>query len=150
MVLRVAQALEGAGLEVQLVVRDTELAELGLPLLHEPPRPGFHPLQGLSAVLKSLEPGECAVVAPCDMPWLCVDSIHALLAGGAPAVASDGQRIHPLLCLVPGDWGPRVEEVLGRGGAARELFTEVRQVVLDSAQLVNINRIEDLKAVHSS
>ncbi len=146
MVRRVASALEGAGLDVQVVVRDTGLSELGLSLLHEPSRQGFHPLHGLHAALQSLEPDQYALIAPCDMPWLHPDGIRALLSTGAPSVASDGQRIQPLLCLVPATWTERVEETLLRGGAASELFSGVQQVVMDPAQLTNINCLEDLSA----
>ncbi|MEE2750986.1 MAG: NTP transferase domain-containing protein [Myxococcota bacterium] len=147
MALRVVRALEGAGLDVQLVVRNRDLAELGPSLLHEPPSPGHHPLQGVHAALQSLEPGECGFFAPCDMPWLRSDGVRALLAARAPAVASDGKRIHPLLCQVPWEWRARVEEALRQGGAVRELFSGVTQVVLEPAQLANINRVEDLKSV---
>ena len=144
MVLWVVRALEGAGLDVQVVVRDTLLAGLGLNLLQEPGVEGFHPLHGLQAALRSLEPDEYALLAPCDVPALRTEAVEALLAVGGPAVAFDGECLHPLLCLVPAAWLQPVEELLRQGGAVKELFTGVSRVLIEPDQLKNVNRVEDL------
>jgi molybdopterin-guanine dinucleotide biosynthesis protein A len=144
MVLCVAEALLGAGLEVRLVVRDGRGFETGMPVIEEAPRQGFHPLHGLVTALKSLEPNECALIAPCDMPYLRSEGIEALLSAGAPAVAFDGTQIHPLLALVPANWIEHVEKILQREGAAVEVFDDVPRVAISADQLVNVNRPEDL------
>lgn len=144
MAVSVAQALMEAGLDVQLVLRKGKFSELELPVLYEPSMQGFHPLHGMLWALKSLKENECALIAPCDMPYLRTEGIQALLTAGAPAVAFDGERVHPLLALVPSSWTERVEEVLQRGGAALEVFEHAPRVLIPAGQLVNVNRPEDI------
>ena len=144
MVLWVVRALEGAGLDVQVVVREPLLAELDLNLLQEPEMEGFHPLHGVQAALKSLGPDEYALLAPCDVPALQSEAVEALLAVGGPAVAFDGERLHPLVSLVPAAWLQTVEALLRRGGAVQDLFSGVSRVLIEPDQLRNVNRVEDL------
>ncbi len=97
------------GYPVQVVSRHREHAELlarrpGCSVLLEPP-PWNGPLQALARVLPSL-PGEPLLVLPVDMPRLQTAVLQQLIAASsrAPeqaAVAHDGQRLQPLLAVIP-------------------------------------------------
>jgi len=141
MACRTARALEEAGLETVLVVRDQGLQDLGIPLLLEPAHGhDLHPLCGVLAALESLTGGDSAVIVPCDVPSLVASSVQLLVGAGPPSVAVDHSgRWHPLLAHLPRGWASQVESVLERGGAAREAMAGAKPVRLPDAHLLNWN-----------
>ncbi len=139
MALRVARALGSGGLPVVLVARDDGLADLGVPVLVEPPGP-VHALSGVLAALEAVGPAGRALIAPCDLPWLTAEEVATLCAGDAPR-AAQGQ---PLLAWLPGAWAPRVRAWRDAGDPARRIAQDAVSVALDPAALANVNRLGDL------
>jgi len=97
------------GYPVQVLTRHSEHVELlanrpGCSVQLELP-PWNGPLQALAKVLSPM-PGEAMLVLPVDMPRLRTNVIQQLIAAWnrAPeqaAVAHDGQRLQPLLAVIP-------------------------------------------------
>lgn len=135
--LRVAGALRGAGLEVVVVARDRRLEALGLPVLLEPEAPTRHPLWGVAAAL-AVYPE--VLLAPCDLPALDVPTVRALLAAPAPAVAWDGERVHPLLGRYGAGLQARAAALAAEGGAARAFAEGAARVWVRAAAVGNLNR----------
>ncbi|HJN73054.1 MAG TPA: NTP transferase domain-containing protein [Myxococcota bacterium] len=136
MVLRVARAMQAAGLQVGIVAKDRRLDHLGLPVLVEPLEPR-HPALGVAV---ALELGE-AVFAPCDLPWIPPE---AFLALGPASVAFDG-HVHPLVARYPGSWAGRAREIAEGGHAAKKLADGAERVAMPTSWLRNINRPIDLE-----
>jgi molybdenum cofactor guanylyltransferase len=145
---RVARALVAGGVaEIALVGRsDQDLGRLGRRVVLDGAGSGSHPLVGVVAALVDAVPAD-AVVAPCDLPWLDGTAIAALIAGGPPAVAWDGTRVHPLLLFLPASVLPVVGAIVARGGSAHELAASFRRILVDPATVQNANRPEDLAPV---
>ncbi|WP_255477652.1 molybdenum cofactor guanylyltransferase [Synechococcus sp. A15-44] len=97
------------GYPVQVLSRHAAHAELlthrpGCSVVLEPP-PWNGPLKALARLLPS-RPGEALLVLPVDMPRLRTAVVQQLIAAWnrAPdqaAVAHDGQRLQPLLAVIP-------------------------------------------------
>jgi len=147
MVLHVAEALRAAKLDVTLIVRNQALAGLGLPLLEEPASEGFYPLRGLLLGLEVLEPEESAIFAPCDLPFIDSACVSSLAKATPPAVAFDGQRIHPLFGHFGADARARLLLHLEKQGSARAFAEAAERVVMPSQTLRNINHPADLDSV---
>ena len=147
MVLHVVEALQGAGLDVALVVRTPSLASLGLPLLQEPESEGFYPLRGILSGLDALEPGESAIFAPCDLPFIDSSSVLSLVETSSPAVASDGTRVHPLFAHYAASARDRLALLLEKQGSARSFAETAERVVMPVEILRNINHPDDLESV---
>ena len=148
------------GYPVQVLSRHREHAEVlelrpGCSVLLEPP-PWNGPLQALAKVLPPL-PGEALLVLPVDMPRLRTAVFHQLIAAWnrAPehaAVAHDGQRLQPLLAVIPSGSPFRscLDQHLQRGELrwmdwlARVPHQAVR---LPAEALVNANCPADLAAL---
>jgi len=144
MALWVAEAFQAAGLSVHLVVRDEKLRGLGLPLIVEPPSEGHYPLRGVLAGLETLGQGEAALFCPCDLPFLTEASVRRMADTVAPAVAFDGERVHPLfVSLGRGALGALREHIAGHGSAMG--FVEgAKRVSVPVGELRNVNRVGDL------
>ncbi len=140
MVLRVASALAASGLSVCVVARDDRLADLGVPILVEPPGP-VHPLSGVLAGLEAVGPGGSALFSPCDLPWLDSDSVLQLTSGDPPRVAQ-GQ---PLVAWLPGSWVEWVRTLRAAAAPARRLVSRAQEVELPDVALRNVNRVGDLR-----
>lgn len=144
MVMWVAEAIQAAGLSVSLVVRDESLRGLGLPLIVEPESMGRYPLRGVLAGLKTLDATESALFCPCDLPDLTAASVRRLVSTAAPAVAFDGERVHPLLgVLGAGAAGDLLRHIALRGSATA-FFEGAERVLVPVGELRNVNRVGDL------
>lgn len=146
MALRVARAMQAAGLSVTLVAPDDHLASLGLPILLEPSAGERHPLRGVVAALERCEADgvELAVLSPCDLPWARAEVYAALMAGEGARVAEAEARRQPLLAQLPAAWLPRARALLAEGAPARALVREATPVPLPALWLRNVNRPSDL------
>ena len=138
MALRVGRALSPCCASVHVVGRDPRLETL-LPWLEETPA-SFHPLHGVVTALAMLAPGETALIAPCDLPWLLPESARLLVAGAVPAVAAAEGRKQPLLVHLGRGSLDLAREILAREGGAWELVEEATAVDLPPEQLENLNR----------
>ncbi|MCA9489541.1 MAG: molybdenum cofactor guanylyltransferase [Myxococcales bacterium] len=113
-----------------------------LEVLLEPEAPDRHPLWGVAHALRSASTPLVAVV-PCDLPGLDAETWERLVAE-APAVASDGERIHPLVAVIPRSWADRAASLAADGAGARALVSACTEVVVPRGALVDRNRPEDL------
>ena len=148
------------GYPVQVLSRHPVHAELlahrpGCSVLLEPP-PWNGPLQALARLLPS-QPGEALLVLPVDMPRLRTAVVRQLIAAWnrAPeqaAVAHDGQRLQPLLAVIPSGSPFRscLDQQLQRGELRwMDWLTCVphQAVRLPEEALVNANCPADLAAL---
>lgn len=136
MVARVAGALAAAGLDVVIVARDLRLEGLGLPVLVEPDAPTRHPLWGLAAALAAYP---AVLVAPCDLAWLDAATVRALLEAAPPAVAWDGERVHPLLGVYPDAWRERALTHAAEGWPVRRFAEGAALVPVRPEAVGNLN-----------
>ena len=123
-------------------------------LLELPPWNG--PLQALAKVLSPM-PGEALLVLPVDMPRLRTAVVQQLIAAWnrAPeqaAVAHDGQRLQPLLAVIPSGSPFRscLDQQLQRGELRwMDWLTRVphQTVRLPAEALLNANCPADLAAL---
>ncbi len=152
---RVASTLEAAGCRpVVLVGGDVALLErFGRPTIADG-WPGEGPLGGVLTALEAVGSDGVVVVA-CDLPWLDVDTVRAVVGAGvaaAPpvdvAVATTG-RLEPALAWWSGRALGRVTDIWAEGVRAIHeaigRLTAVR-VEVDPATLHNVNTAADLPA----
>jgi molybdopterin-guanine dinucleotide biosynthesis protein A len=147
MVMHVVNAFQKAGLSVSLVVRDTSLENLGLPLLLESVTDSRYPLRGVLAGLESLKTGESAIFCPCDLPFLSAQSVATMAGSPVFSVAFDGERVHPLLAHFSSDAQEALRGHIADQSSAMSFVAEAHRVVLPRSELRNINRPEDLVLV---
>lgn len=148
------------GLPVQVLSRHGAHAELligrsDVAVLREP-APWHGPLQALARVLPSSST-EALLVLPVDMPRLKTPVLRLLIAAWRQqpermAVAHDGQRLQPLLAIIPG--GDPFVTALAQQLAAEQWSwlhwlerVPHQPVQLPAAALLNANRPEDLAAL---
>lgn len=152
---RVARTLEAAGCHpVVLVGGDIALLErFGRPSIADG-WPGEGPLGGVLTALRAVG-SDGVVVAACDLPWLDVDTVRAVVGAGlaaAPpvdvAVAVTG-RLEPALAWWSGRALDRATDIWVEGVRAIHeaigRLTAVR-VDVDPAALHNVNTAADLAA----
>jgi len=144
MAQHILNAMSAAGLTPTIVARDSRLADLA-PVLVEDLSSPQHPLSGVLAALSSLPPEAVAVFAPCDVPDLPAQAFAQLLAVGGPAVAYDGERVHPLIACYPSSWCVQVADALERRASARSVAAEATRVRMPETWLKNVNRRSDLR-----
>ena len=144
MAQRVLNALTAAGFAPTIIARDDRLADLA-PVLVEPTDAPRHPLNGVLAGLDALAPDEAALFVPCDLPWIPAEAFARLLTAGAPAVAHDGDRPHPLVALYPASWRQGVADALAASASARSVAADAVLVKMPEAWLKNVNRRSDLR-----
>ncbi|MCP4808402.1 MAG: molybdenum cofactor guanylyltransferase [Proteobacteria bacterium] len=137
MVLRVANAMTAAGLDVVVIAQDRRLEDLGLRCLVEPPGER-HPLRG---VVHGLEHG-VRVFSPCDVPFVPPEAFRLLADEGVACT----DRVHPLLAHYAPERLERARELLAGNGSATKLADGVRRVTMSPAWLWNVNRRADLEA----
>jgi molybdopterin-guanine dinucleotide biosynthesis protein A len=141
--LRVARALPVE--RVSLVGRPEQgLERLGLDVVLDRPAAFRHPLLGVEAAL--LDATAPALLAPCDLGFLDPQSVGRLLAAPPPVVATDGERLHPLLAVLTPELLPFVRAILARQGGVRELAERCGAVALPAAALRNVNAPADMDA----
>ena len=108
----------------------------------------LHPLSGVVCALSGLSVGQWAIFAPCDVPYLRVESVVKLievgLRTGRGAVAFDGHRVHPLIAMVPSHLVEDANTILRKGGAARDFVSNFERVSIDAVELRNINALTEL------
>ena len=104
-------------------------------------------------------PTDWLCTVPCDSPLLAEDLVvrlhQALINAGADlALADDGQRQHPVFCLMHRDLHDHIQSVLDRGEHKIErMFSGIKTVCADFSDrpecFRNINRPEDLSAMEN-
>jgi molybdenum cofactor guanylyltransferase len=152
---RVASTLQAAGCHpVVLVGGDVALLErFGRPTIADR-WPGEGPLGGVLTALEAVG-SDGVVVAACDLPWLDVDTVRAVVGAGvaaAPpvdvAVATTG-RLEPALAWWSDRALGRVTDIWAAGVRAMHeaigRLTAMR-VEVDPAALHNVNTSADLAA----
>ena len=141
MVVIVAQAFEGAGFPVTIIARDNRLLDYGFPILIESDRGPLHPLAGVAAGLESLQDGESALFAPCDVPFLSAAEVTSLADSVAPAIAVglENGKNHPLIAHYCKSQLSLAREILLVEGPVMRLATEAVLVPLPEGSLSNLN-----------
>ena len=152
--------LQHVGLPVTVLTRHASHAQVlsalaGVEMALEP-EPWKGPLMALGKVLSDKK-GSPLLVCPVDMPLLTVPAVQLLIEAwiaqpDAVAVADDGERLQPLLAIIPS--GPPVQPSLQlclESGELRWLtwLSQVphQRVRLPVDALVNLNGPEDLSAL---
>ena len=136
MVVRVANAMRAAGLQVVVIAQDDRLSDLGLTCLVEPPGER-HPLRG---VVHGLENG-VSVFCPCDVPFIPPQAFELLAEPGVAVT----DRVHPLVAHYPPTALDRARALLDGNGSATKLAQGLRRVTMSPSWLVNVNRLADLE-----
>lgn len=142
MALVVADALAAVCDRVALVRRVADAWPLEVVV--DPDHEGTHPLFGVAAALEAART-ERVVVAPCDVPLLTPETVARLAEG--PAVAWDGERVHPLVASYPRDWASRVLQAARAGRSARSLAEGLARIRVPVEELRNVNGPADLAAI---
>jgi molybdopterin-guanine dinucleotide biosynthesis protein A len=101
-----------------------------------------HPLNGVVAALRAART-ERALIVPCDVPHLTAEDLRALDVGEA-CVATDGERLHPLVGVYPRQWLAKAEALARDGGRVHDFAAGVRTVLLPAAHLANFNTWADI------
>jgi molybdopterin-guanine dinucleotide biosynthesis protein A len=124
----------------------------GLPWLYEDGTPAEvvleevsaeeHPLWGVYTALTAAQT-EIVLLAPCDVPALSAEALRALLSS-APSVASDGQRLHPLVAALPRSWAARARDLARQGAPAHHLARDATPVPLSEPELADHDDPESL------
>lgn len=101
---------------------DTYATFGAVPVQDDPPDRG--PLGGVLAGLRAC-PTDWLLCVPCDMPHLPEDLETRMLAslsrpGAGPAFAHDGERLQPLVALLPRRAAPGLQRFLDDGGRRAE------------------------------
>lgn len=99
-----------------------------------------HPLRGVVAAMRHAL-GERLVIAPCDLPWVDASVFEGLIAaaGDGEIVATDGERVQPLLAILRIDRAAAAEAIIARSGPARDLVVGVPTLRLSAHTLANVN-----------
>lgn len=109
-----------------------------LPVVYEPDDGPRHPLAGVVCALTQTA-SDHVLIAPCDTVGLTPEVARRLVAAG-PCVASDGERVHPLLAVLPRERLDLARQLLAAQAPCRALVEGLPQVRLDAHTLVNANR----------
>ena len=80
------------------------------------------------------------LLLPCDLPDLPLAALVRLRATPAPAVAWDGERVHPLLAHLDARSLPRARALLEEEGPVGALSDGAARVKLPGPWLRNLNR----------
>ena len=131
------------------------MAAASLEAIAEPP-PWEGPLLALQR-LSERYPNERLLLCPVDMPELDAGTLAALLTAAAAEpmtihLADDGERLQPLLAVIPASVALRADLAAAVAGGERRLQRWLlaqphRTVRLDAAALRNCNRPEEISAV---
>ena len=113
-----------------------------LSVVYEPDDGPRHPLAGVVRALE-LADGADILVVPCDVPHLGVAALRQLCAQG-PCVAHDGDRVHPLVAVLPTGLLGRARALWQAEAPARRLVEGLSTCTLPAAELRNANRPEDV------
>jgi len=113
-----------------------------LEVLCEPAEGPRHPLAGVVAALRAARSEHVLVVA-CDLVGLTPEAVRSLLAQ-APAVATDGQRLHPLLAVLPVQRLARAQALWRAEAPTRELVADLTPVALPEVVGQDANHPHDV------
>ncbi|MGA1640240.1 MAG: molybdenum cofactor guanylyltransferase MobA [Steroidobacteraceae bacterium] len=132
-------------------------ATLGARLVHDDP-PGRGPLGGMLAGLRAC-PTDWLLCLPCDMPHLPEDLEPRMLASlsgpqPGPAFAHDGERLQPLVALLPRSAAPDLQRFLDGGGRRAEDWARGQGGLIIRFEgrrdaFANLNTPEDLAAARA-
>lgn len=144
------EAVRRAGLEPVVVAKaDTALPALSVPVIHDAAAVR-HPLAGVLAALEQAG-GEPVVVVGADMPFVTPAIIAALAgaAAGRPAVATSGDRIHPLCARYVPDGA--LPAALAAEAPLRATLAALDPVLIAAPPeaLFNVNSPQDLAAAEA-
>lgn len=103
-----------------------------------------HPLWGVYTALSDART-EMVLLAPCDTPLLGALTLRRLIEA-APAVASDGERIHPLVAVLPRTMAQAAHTLARAGAPAHQLVRDVRPVLVPADELRDHNHPQNLGA----
>lgn len=154
LVVHVAQVVAGATGSATLVGQRERYANLGWPVV-EDEASGDGPLGGLIAALGA-SVAERSLIVACDMPWLDVENLHALIqhATTADVVVACGERgIEPLCAVYHRRCLPVLRGALSEGErAVRRVLTRLaveEWPVPDSRLVYNANTPAEWGVVES-
>ncbi len=107
--------------------------------------PDRHPLWGVAVAGAHAGDGR-VLVAPCDLPWLDSEVVRAFVEGaaGGECVASDGERVHPLLAVLEASRAARAAQAAAEGVSVTAWVGDLPRVILPASALRNANRPADL------
>jgi molybdopterin-guanine dinucleotide biosynthesis protein A len=138
--------LQAAGCSPVLAVgRQPGLAVSGVPVL-DTESPLAHPLSGIVAALEHFA-GAPVLFCPVDLPGLTALDVQLLLDRGRPCVATDGDSVQPLLCILGPEQLDRARMLLRKGGSARTLVAHLEEVRLGRKALHNCNQPHDFASI---
>lgn len=144
---RMARRLAEAGCTpVCLVGRQVGLHGLGWPVVEEDEAAPRHPLSGVASGLRwaAALGSPLALVVPCDLLFVEVEDLAALLYAGAATVAVAAGSTQPLVALLPTAWADRAGQLASAGASAHALVAGLPRLVLPDRVALNANRPEDL------
>ena len=106
---------------------------------HGPP----HPLWGIATACEAATT-ERILVVPCDVPFLTAAGLQTLVdamdAGASRSVVAwDGDRMHPLVCVLPAKRGLEAARVAAAGGSAQAFLADAQRERLPASELRNVN-----------
>jgi molybdenum cofactor guanylyltransferase len=149
------EAAHAANAEIVIVAKPTtELPEVGVQVLHEPPEP-VHPLCGIVTALKRAEDQPVLAIAA-DMPFLTGELLAWMEGLDEPlAVPSLGGRLHPLLGRYDPELLEPLECAMKAERALQETVSELSPRLIAEEELArfgdperllfNVNTPEDLE-----
>jgi len=148
---RVATALQALGVSsIHLVGRQQALHGLGLPVVDDPAVQTHHPLFGVGAALQHAREhgGRAALIVPCDLPDLKVDTLRELANSPAPAVATAGGHLQPLLAVLPVEVADAAITAAHDGRSARRFIQALGPVLvpLEADSVQDVDTPEELVA----
>ena len=146
LIARMTGILRDAGCSPVLAVgRQASLAETGVSVL-ETEAAIEHPLSGIVAALEHFE-GSVVLFCPVDLPRLTARDVQRLLHRGQPCVATDGDSVQPLLCILGPEHLDSARTLLRSGGSARALVAPLEEVQLSHKALHNCNHPHDFASI---
>jgi len=128
----------------------------GYPVIQDVVGEFYGPLAGMATALQH-SATDWVLTVPCDSPLVAVDLAQrmysdAMTAGADIAVASDGERMHPVFTLLNKSLLDSVLSFLERGERKIDLwFAEHNTTVVDFSDcpeaFLNVNRPEDKQSI---
>ena len=133
---------------VYIVGRQPELHTLQMPVLSDEDSIS-HPFSGVITALEYFD-DHLVLFCPVDLAALNVDDVRLILDFGAPCVASAGDQVQPLLCLIGPKQIPIVKEILSNRGPAHALSDTLPRVQIRPQGLINCNERKDFESIATS
>lgn len=153
MILYILEAVQGAGIKVNIIANDLKYRSFGFPVYADVVMEKG-PLGGLLSALRNSE-AEVILLLSCDMPLISTEAIKQLLtfADHEKIIAPVREgRLNPLFALYPKSLKPDVEEMIASGRLKMTDFilenkhTLVPSIARDFPGIFrNVNNEEELK-----